>query len=289
MWTTLETFTAEIKALLKKLDNIQKEPPSPDSDAREEMCIREEQLWKQKSREQWLTTRDLNTKYFHASTAIRRMYNSITSLKLENGSFLHNRKNIGDEFVKFYNDLFSSSIPNMDDDLVSLFSPTITDFENASPCKIPDVLEITSTISSLGLNKAPGPNGFTGLFYKTYWHIIGKNVIGFVQNFFRNGFLLKEFNHSHIALIPKVDNPSKVNQFCPISLANFNYKIISKILATRLKPFLDRIVSPNQSAFIKGRSIHDNSILAHEIFHSMKKQKRQWRSYGYQTGHGKGF
>lgn len=94
-----------------------------------------------------------------------------------------------------------------------------------------------------------------------------------MQAFFRNGHLLKEFNQSHIALIPKVDNPSKVNQFRLISLANFNYKIISKILVNRLKSHLDKIVSPNQSAFIKGRSIHDNSILAHELFHSMKNKK----------------
>jgi hypothetical protein len=64
-----------------------------------------------------------------------------------------------------------------------------------------------------------------------------------------------------------------VNQFRPISLTNFNYRIVSKILATRLKPFLNKIVSPNQFAFLKGRLIHENSILAHEIFHSMKNKK----------------
>jgi hypothetical protein len=67
--------------------------------------------------------------------------------------------------------------------------------------------------------------------------------------------------------------PIKVTQFRPISLANFIYKVISKILANRLKPLLHKIISSNQSAFLKGRSIHDNSILAHEIFHSMKKKK----------------
>jgi hypothetical protein len=64
----------------------------------------------------------------------------------------------------------------------------------------------------------------------------------------------KEFNHTNIALIPKVDNPSRVNQFRPISLTNFNYKIISKILLNRLKPLLYKIVYPMQSAFLKGRS-----------------------------------
>jgi hypothetical protein len=94
-----------------------------------------------------------------------------------------------------------------------------------------------------------------------------------VQNFFRSGFLLKELNHTHLALIPKIENPSKVSHFRPISLSNFAYKIISKILANRLKPLLKKIISPHQSAFLQGRSIHDNSILAHELFHSMKKKR----------------
>jgi hypothetical protein len=85
--------------------------------------------------------------------------------------------------------------------------------------------------------------------------------------------MLKEFNHTNIALIPKIDNPHLVHHFRPISLTNFNYKIISKILSNRLKPILNKIISPTHSAFLKGRSIHDNTILAHEVFHSMKQKK----------------
>jgi hypothetical protein len=70
-----------------------------------------------------------------------------------------------------------------------------------------------------------------GLCYKTYWLIVKDSVVISVQSFFRGGFLLKEFTHTNIALIPKVDNHSLVNHFCPISLTNFNYNIISKILS----------------------------------------------------------
>jgi hypothetical protein len=63
------------------------------------------------------------------------------------------------------------------------------------------------------------------------------------------------------------------NHYRPISLTNFNYKIISKILSSRLKLVLHKIISPTQSAFLKGRSIHDNTILAHEVFHTMKGKK----------------
>jgi hypothetical protein len=85
--------------------------------------------------------------------------------------------------------------------------------------------------------------------------------------------MLKEFNHTNIALVPKIDNPSIVKHLRPISLANFNYKTILKILSNWFKPLLHKIVFPTQSAFLKCRSIHDNTILAHELFHSMKQKK----------------
>jgi hypothetical protein len=56
-------------------------------------------------------------------------------------------------------------------------------------------------------------------------------------------------------------------------LTNFNYKIISKILSNRFKPILQKIISPTQSTFLKGRPIHDDTVLAHEVFHSMKQKK----------------
>jgi hypothetical protein len=112
-----------------------------------------------------------------------------------------------------------------------------------------------------------------GLFYKTYWNIVKHNVVDYFQSFFQGGFMLRDFNHTNIAFIPKVDNPSQVNHFRPISLTNFNYKIISKILSTRFKPILQKLISPMQSTFLNDRSTNDNTILAHEIFHSMKHKQ----------------
>jgi hypothetical protein len=170
-------------------------------------------------------------------------------LKNNVGQWLKNRDEIGDYFVSYFEACFTSSNPILDDELDSLFSPLISDEQNVRLCSIPEEAEIYDALSHLGLHKAPGPDGMTGLFYKTYWHTVKKDVIFYVQSFFRGGFLLKEINHTNLALIPKSDNPSRANQFRPISLANFNYKIISKILANRLKPLLQHIISPNQSAF----------------------------------------
>ncbi|XP_074278031.1 uncharacterized protein LOC141601635 [Silene latifolia] len=66
-------------------------------------------------------------------------------------------------------------------------------------------------------------------------------------------------------------SPKKIMEYCPISLCNVVYKRISKILANRLKPFLNGFISENQSAFTPGRIITDNALVAIEIFHAMKR------------------
>lgn len=86
------------------------------------------------------------------------------------------------------------------------------DAENVGLCGILDEAEIRSVISSLGLHKALGPDGFTGLIFKTFWYTIRISVINLVQKIFRNGFMLKELNHTHLTLIPKV----KILLRCPI-------------------------------------------------------------------------
>ena len=81
-------------------------------------------------------------------------------------------------------------------------------------------------------------------------------------------------NHTFITLIPKCPNPTTIHQYHPISLCNISYKIISKILANRLKSFLPDLITPWQTASIPGRNIQENSILAHETFHSMHQKHR---------------
>ena len=86
-------------------------------------------------------------------------------------------------------------------------------------------------------------------------------------------------NLTHIALIPKVKNPMCVNEFRPISLCNFLYKIISKVLANRLKKILPHIISPTQSAFIPGQLITDNILATYEMLHTM--HSRMWGKKGF--------
>lgn len=239
----------------------------------DECLKREESLWRQNSRIQWLGDGDRNTKFFHLSSVIRRRRNSIDSLKGANGQWLSNRSEIGNCFLDYFRDLFSSSNPTFPVDLEGLIPNCISADDNISLCAIPDDIEIRDVLFQMGSYKAPGPDGMSVLFYKHYWHIVKWDVISTVRGFFVGGFLLKQLNHTNIALIPKVGSASSVKQFRPISLCNVIYKIIAKILANRLQPLLQKLISPMQAAFVSGRNISDNSVMVHEIFHSMKLKK----------------
>ena len=214
----------------------------------------EEPLWRSKSRETWLTCKDLNTKYFHISTLIRRMPNSINFLKSNTGDWVSSRVDIGGIFIDHFKHLFSSSNPSIEEEILDLFSPVISIAENLSFCSIPSKLEIFQALASLGSSKAPGSDGFTAFFTKKYWSLIKVDVLNWIMNFFNNNCLLRNQNHTFLALIPKSSGSHFANQFRPISLCNIVYKIISKILANRLKPLLAKFIFPLQSAFIPNRN-----------------------------------
>ena len=95
-----------------------------------------------------------------------------------------------------------------------------------------------------------------------------------MKGFFRSSYMLKELNKTEIVLIPKVKNPESMSQFKPISLCNFVYKVISKVMVNRLKPYLGELISENQSAFVVGRQIHDNILITQETFHYMRLKKK---------------
>lgn len=117
-------------------------------------------------------------------------------------------------------------------------------------------------------DKASGPDGFTVAFYRQHWETIKKDFVRMVKNTFRKHKMGDNTKSSHIALIPKEANPKSFDRFCTISLCNVSYKIITKIIANRLKKLLPIIISENQGGFVPKRQIIDNVILIQEAIHS---------------------
>ena len=121
--------------------------------------------------------------------------------------------------------------------------------------------------------KSPGPDRMSPIFYKSYWGIIGKKLIQVVQSFFSVGILPYALNHTFISLVPKSDKARKVDNFQPIALCNAAFKVISKLLARRLGPLLEKLISLTQSAFVPNRNITNNTIINHKIVHFMNTKK----------------
>lgn len=170
----------------------------------------------------------------------------------------------------YFQDLFTSCNPVGVDEIMDCVQATITSQDNISLSKPILEDEVVAVVKQLDPIKSPGPNGFTGSFYQKFWTTISGDILGTVQSFFHSGRMLRKFNHTHIGLIPKVDNPRRMTQWRPISLCNVVYKIISKVLTNRLKKVIPHAVSLNQSAFVAKRQITDSILVVHEIRHSFK-------------------
>lgn len=134
-------------------------------------------------------------------------------------------------------------------------------------------MEIQRTVFDLGPLKAPGPDGVTAALVQKSWSEFGPTVCSEVGRFFDTAQMRQEIAHSNLILVPKITGPTKVTDFRPISVCNLLYKVISKLLAHKMQPWMDFLISKSQTAFVPGREISENIILLREILHSFKSTK----------------
>ena len=130
--------------------------------------------------------------------------------------------------------------------------------------------EVLKALKQMAPMKAPGLDGMPPLFFQHFWPMIEGDVTLSVLSWLNSGTISHPLNHTFITLIPKKKNPSLVSDYHPISLCNVLYKIFAKVLANRLKIFLNFVINKNQSAFAKGRLISDNILIAFETLHCIK-------------------
>nr|GFB11877.1 RNA-directed DNA polymerase, eukaryota, reverse transcriptase zinc-binding domain protein [Tanacetum cinerariifolium] len=134
---------------------------------------------------------------------------------------------------------------------------------------------IRDAVWGCGVNKSPGPDGFTFEFFRRYWNFLGTDFCEAIESFFVDGAFLKGNNASFITLIPKVMEAKFVTDFRPISLIGSVYKVVTKILANRLSMVISDLVSDSQSAFVANRQILDGPFILNEILAWCKKKKKQ--------------
>ena len=105
---------------------------------------------------------------------------------------------------------------------------------------------------SLKAFKALGLNGLHAGFFQCFWLIVGNSMVEEVKKIFAAKEIPEELNRTFITLNPKIPGPETLNNYRPINLCNTVYKIVFKILVARLRPFLGKLISPLQSAFVLG-------------------------------------
>ncbi|KAL2225363.1 UNVERIFIED_CONTAM: putative mitochondrial protein [Sesamum indicum] len=230
----------------------------------------EQIMLQQRAKMQWMKGGDQRSRIFFRKIAQRRAVRRILQINDENGTTHTESSEVVHEFVSYNQNLLGGNRRRllMDINYLRPWAMLILSNEEASHLFLPFSPEdVKQAIFDIAEDKAPGPDGFSSGFFKAAWPVVGTEVTRAVLDFFTRGKLLKQVNSTLLALIPKVHTPPmSVNDFRPISCCNVLYKVITKLLVQRLSMVLDKLISPCQAAFIPGRSIGDNIMLAQEMF-----------------------
>lgn len=255
-----EAELESIQALQPTAENLLREKNAVDK--LNELHALAETFWHQRSRLSWIQTGDRNSRYFHLSATHKSTKNSILSLQGSDGNWFPNEHDISNILIGHFSTLFKSdAVVPIPDHIIQML-PQISGEDNESISSIPSAEEVHNILKMLGPWKSSGPDGLPAYFYQTYWDVVGKDVIDCVQEVFRNRVLPPKMNHTFLVLIPKKKDPISPGDYRPISLCNVVYKLIAKIITIRFRPFLHKLISLSQNAFVPRRHISDNIVVA---------------------------
>ncbi|XP_058725579.1 uncharacterized protein LOC131596860 [Vicia villosa] len=206
-----------------------------------------------------------------ANFAGRRSKNKLCSIQF-NGRRLEEVSDIKEAVFNHFNGFFMEPELNR----------PVCSFPNLNSLSMSESLELESPFSLEELkealwecdgNKSPSPDGFSIDFFKTFWLILKEDLLKFCSDFYSRGKLVKSISSAFIALIPKNHNPQDLTEYRPICLVGSLYKILSKMLAARVKKVMGRLISCNQSAFVPGRNMLDGVLLVNEVIDWAKRNK----------------
>lgn len=232
---------------------------------------KKEVYWKQRAKQFWLREGDKNSRFFHKYASGRKRHNQLKRLKDREGNWHESKEEIKHIITEYFSDLFKSSQPTeklTERERVE----TVTEEQNQELLLPVTSKEVKCAVFSMHPDKSPGHDGLNPGFFQAYWHIVGADIVKFCQQFFQTGELPEGINRTLVCLIPKVKQPKQMGDLRPISLCNVLFRILSKVMANRLKICLPTLISEQQSAFVEGRLLTDNALVAFEINHFIRRK-----------------
>ncbi|GKU90554.1 hypothetical protein SLEP1_g4537 [Rubroshorea leprosula] len=221
----------------------------------------------------WLKEGDANTKYFHRSAKGRWRRSEILCIRI-NGVRHTGVAEIKNEVAKYFEELFTEEKwerPKLHGIDFKRISEVDNDILTAAFSK----KEVKEVVWECESSKSPGLDGFNFKFVKVMWEDIKSDVVTFVQEFHEHCKIVKGSNASFIVLIPKLENPQKIEEYRPISLIGVMYKILVKLLANRLGMVIDKVIGEHQMAFLRGKQLAKGAMIANEVIDEAKRKKKK--------------
>jgi hypothetical protein len=221
----------------------------------EEILLAECNYWRKRCTIRWIKQGEDNTKFFHAMATERYRRNNIAMLKNDEGVFICDHHEMASLIWRSYKERMGHSQGiDMQFDLASL----LTRVEGLEDLTTPfEQKEMDDVIKDMPSDRAPGPDGFNGLFVKRCWPIIQNEFYRLAQEFHDGTLNLQNINGSFNTLVPKKANPESVNDYRLISLTNVCLKFLTKLAANRLQGKILQCIHKNQYGFLRNRSIKD--------------------------------
>ncbi|KAK1660876.1 hypothetical protein QYE76_049035 [Lolium multiflorum] len=226
---------------------------------------------KQRARIKWLKLGDANTKYFHSRATHRRAKNRIQFLHSDAG-IATSPPELEETTFHHLHAILGTTVPcteRLDWALLDLPKPDLSDLDRPFTME-----ELKTAVFDSPPDKSPGPDGFSGGFFRASWNVVKDDLLAAINKFYDlNDLSFDTLNTAFLILLPKKEQPTQMGHFRPISLIHAFGKLVSKILALRLQPHLDDLISPCQSAFIAGRNIQDNFLYVQTVAKQLHKSK----------------
>ena len=178
-----------------------------------EVLAREEIMWKQRSRVEWLQNGDRNTKFFHAAASQRWSKNRIEGLRDFEGVW-HEEEGATEAIIlDYFKNIFTSDCPTNFDASIDAIEECITPEMNKELLKEFKLEEVRRALNQMYPTKAPGPDGMPPLFFQKYWDIVGPCVLDCVLQALNSSIMPPRANETYICLIPKTKSPQNITTF----------------------------------------------------------------------------